>query len=272
MNKSKIVLLLFVTIVLQFSCKGSNEIPFDKPKPIDTTSLKPTPEALMDKYVLVWNDEFEGKNLDLSKWMYRFDGALRTFSYMDSKNVSLNGTGQVVIKATKNANGEYYTGMISTEGIFQQQYGYFECKVMMQSTIGPHSAFWLQTPSIGATLNPANDGVEIDIFEYHKAFPDSVESNFHWNGYGVNHQTVGKRFYNPSVKTGFHVFGIEWTDSEYVIYIDGFEKLRTNNVPISKRPQFIVLSMEITGMGGDRALGTYPDQVKYDYVRVYKKK
>jgi beta-glucanase (GH16 family) len=139
----------------------------------------------------------------------------------------------------------------------------------MNTSVGPNCAFWLQSPENGATLDPAKDGVEIDIFEYHRAAEtENIYFNLHWNGYGVQHKTIGSKAAIPGISNGFHLFALEWTPTEYIVYVDGVEKARTSTA-LSHRPEFLVLSMEINGYGGDHLKGTYPDYFEVDYVKVY---
>lgn len=235
---------------------------------------QPAPELpanILSDYSLFWSDEFEGSSLDLTKWNYRADGAVRNLGTVSRNNSALNGSGQLAIKVTKAADGKYYIGQVGTQGLFETTYGYFECRAKMNTSLGPHVAFWLQSPGYGGLTNPAVDGTEIDIFEFHRKNPVTVFHNLHWNGYGDQHQTLGRTYNYPAVQTGYHTFGLEWTDQEYIFYVDGVETWRTP-AALSKRSEFIILSAELTGWGGDPALGTFPDAVYFDYVRVYKKK
>jgi beta-glucanase (GH16 family) len=75
----------------------------------------------------------------------------------------------------------------------------------------------------------------------------------------------------PAIETGFHTFGLLWTEKEYVFYVDNREIWRTATA-VSQTEEYLLLSLELTGWGGDPALATLPDDVAFDYVRVYQKK
>ena len=73
----------------------------------------------------------------------------------------------------------------------------------------------------------------------------------------------------------FHRFGLLWAEDKYVFYYDGKETARTT-YPISKVPQFILLTTEVQGYRrGDgtrhepRAEDSLNDQFMVDYVRVF---
>ena len=236
------------------------------------TSVKSSlPASIRSKYRLVWNDEFEGESLDLSKWNYRAEGTVRKYGVVSRNAISLDGKGNVLLKVTKDDAGKYYIGQLGTQGIFETTYGYFECRCEMNKQLGPHVAFWLQSADFGKTGDFEKDGTEIDIFEYHRKTPGIVNHNLHWGGYGANHKKSGVQIPFASIDSGFHTFGLEWTADAYVFYVDGIETWRSTSA-VSHCKEYIILSAELTGWGGDPALGNFPDAVTFDYVRVYKPK
>jgi beta-glucanase (GH16 family) len=98
-----------------------------------------------------------------------------------------------------------------------------------------------------------------------------VYHNLHWNGYGKHHKSEGIKVKIEGVDKGFHTFGLEWNADEYVFYVDGKETWRTTEA-VSHRPEYMILSAELTGWGGDFSKSNFPDKVIFDYVRVYKEK
>lgn len=232
----------------------------------------PTPEHILKDYQLTWNDEFDGTELNLLKWNYRGVGTVRKLATVSKESVKLDGKGNLQIKVTKDSEGKYYVGQVSTDGLYLTKYGYFECRAKMNQSIGPHVAFWLQSNTMGIENNdPQKNGVEIDIFEYHRKKPTRVFHNLHWNGYGDAHMTVGTNIELPNIGAGYHTFGLEWKENLYIFYVDGKETWRTSTA-VSQTDQYMILTTELTGFGGDPELGTFPDAVEFDYVRVYKKK
>ena len=143
----------------------------------------------------------------------------------------------------------------------------------MNKELGPHVAFWLQSPTIRDTTdNPKKYGAEIDIFEYHRNNnATTVYHNLHWSGYGKQHKHSGTSIQIEGIDKGFHTFGLEWDADKYIFYVDGKETWRTTEA-VSHTPEFLILSAELTGWGGDFAKSKFPDNVIFDYVRVYKRK
>jgi beta-glucanase (GH16 family) len=230
-------------------------------------------QKILANYNMIWNDEFNGATMDTSKWSYRANGTVRGFATVDgARTVALDGNGNMVIRVTKEGS-TYYVGQVSTDGRFNALYGYYECRAKMNKYIGPHIAFWLQSPTMGNTPynNPAVNGAEVDIFEYHRRTPEQIWQTIHINGYGTAHQSQGVQIPVNGIDTGYHTFGLLWTDSTYKFYIDGYKTWDTT-FGLSKRTEYIILSTELTGFGGSPSQGSYPDSVVSDYVRVYQPK
>lgn len=228
-----------------------------------------TADPPSDEYELVWADEFDGESLDLQKWNYRGLGR-RRLAYNVKDCATLDGKGNLVL-TTRRGDERVETAMIATSGRFEPTYGYYECRVEFQNQVGHWSAFWLQSPTIGKVGDPRENGTEIDIFEYLVRYPTRMHHNLHWDGYGEAHKHEGKQREIESLPDGFHTIGLLWTPDEYVFYVDGKETWRSTTA-VSRRSQYIILSMEVDTWGGSIDDAKLPDSVRFDYVRVYQKK
>ena len=219
-------------------------------------------------YVLSFSDTFTGTELDTSKWRPRSLGKRRNGVVVEQAS-TLNGNGQLAMTLTQ-VGAEYHIAQIATQETFLQKYGYFECRARVNHELGAHTAFWLQSPALGKGLDdPAQFGTEIDIFEYHINQGRSwVYHNLHWNGYGAEHKQAGTKVEIAGIDEGFHTFGLLWTADAYVFYVDGQETWRTFEA-VSQIPEYMILSVELSGWGGDVTQATLPDEILFDYVRVY---
>jgi len=221
-------------------------------------------------YELVWSDEFDGTELDMTKWNYR-DLGPRHDAINVKNTVSLDGKGHLVLSTRRKGN-KYHTAMIGTQKKFETTFGYFECRVKLQEQIGHWSAFWLQSPGMGKEMsNVFEAGAEIDIFEYARKDSDTVHHTLHWDGYKKHQKSSGKRPRISGLSKGWHTFSLLWTDKEYVFFVDGKETWRTSDA-ISGHNEFIILSLEVGKWAGDISKAVLPDNLYVDYVRVYKKK
>ena len=258
------------------------------------------------QWKLVWHDEFDGNELDRTKWDFRLHLFQQRHKTWTDQGAFLDGKGNLHLKLIEK-DGHYYSSQLQTgcnfmdrpgtifyetencprkdqmcwpiakiqEPKFMHKYGYYEIRCKLQTQDGWWSAFWLQSPIIGATLNPEESGVEVDIMECFDPRKGIVLHNNHWNGYGVDHQLVGSGERKlRKTPDDFHVFGLEWNEKEYVYYIDGEESWRVTG-PISHREQFILISTECRGYrGGNQPIdllrqATLPDAFIVDYVRVF---
>ncbi|MHC4120187.1 MAG: glycoside hydrolase family 16 protein [Planctomycetota bacterium] len=233
-------------------------------------TLTPSAEALpVEGYELVWSDEFDGEALDFDKWDYRGLGPRRD-AVSVKETVSLDGDGHLVLTTTR-AGDKYHTAMIGTQGKYEPTFGYFECRVKLQTQIGHWSAFWLQSPTLGNPVgDPAKAGTEIDVFEYLRNRGEKIQHTLHWDGYGEHHKSATKIPEIPGLTEGWHTIGFLWTPTHYVFYIDGRETWRTDK-GVSRRPQYMILSLEVGKWAGDIAEAELPDSLHVDYVTVYKK-
>lgn len=230
---------------------------------------------------LAFSDEFTGTALDSSKWAHRGlgprKGAINTANAVAVKDGLLTIT-------TYTSGGAHYTGMIATQGMFEQTYGYYEARIKFQDSPGQWSAFWLQSPGYGPVGDPATAGTEIDIVEHRAAnqndrdIRERYSSAVHWDGYAESHQQLSKVHTNPTGlgNGSWHTYGMQWTEAGYQFYFDD-ELIWTALAPVSKRPEYLILSSEVENgvwagtipAAGYGAFASSVTNVQVDYVRVY---
>lgn len=224
------------------------------------------------KWKLAWHDEFNGKELDRSKWLFRTDfWGRRMPGYSDSA-AGLDGKGNLRlklvledgrIKSSQLQTGANYHdaprnlepnpwGQAPIWGVgeppkptFMHRYGYYEIRCKFQNLGGWWSAFWLQSPSIGMSPDPRYSGVEVDIFE--SFTPDGeVTSGSIYGGYGKDFRDNTDRIKYKVDHDTWHRFGLLWTPDKYVYFCDGKETARSTS-PVSQVEQFILVSCEVMG-------------------------
>ncbi|HOX58963.1 MAG TPA: family 16 glycosylhydrolase [Candidatus Paceibacterota bacterium] len=154
---------------------------------------------------LVWQDEFEGKELNEAKWN-RLGDWKRRDGWWVQEDAYLNGKGSLVLRTRK--NGERFTcGAVNTRGKFEHTFGLYVTRCKMPKQVGHWPAFWLMAPGVNAVGNAGRDGTEIDIME--APWRDGrLTSNLHWDGYGKDHKHVGTNVCRPEVVKGWHTFRI----------------------------------------------------------------
>ena len=225
-----------------------------------------TPERL--GYKLVWEDEFNGNELDTTKWRVRGVGP-RAIAYVSEEAVKVDD-GFLKLFALK--KGDSLLGSaVGTQGQFMSKYGYYECRAQLQKSSGVWAAFWLQSTKISHGEDPSIYGAEIDVMEFFKKLgKDIVSHNVHW-AYGPNQQTTrGMQSYLKGVSEGFHTFSLEWLPDKYIFYIDGYKFYEVTK-GISNIEEYMILSMEYPGDRKDIRKTKFPDVFLVDYVKVYQK-
>ncbi|MBI5386846.1 MAG: glycoside hydrolase family 16 protein [Verrucomicrobia bacterium] len=233
-------------------------------------------------YKLAWADEFDGTSLDDTKWGHRDLGKRR-----DALNVreAVTVSGGRLAITTYTQDGKHHTGMICTRDKFERSVGYWEARIQFQDSPGEWSAFWIHSPTMGRSIgDPAAAGMEIDVIEHRvcdqkgRDISGQGQLTLHWDGYGKDHKSKGQMTQDLGLGSGFHTYGLEWTEAEYRFYID--DKLTwTAPTPVSKRPEFIILSSEVKNKdwaGNIPEAGYGPresSQTKMlvDYVRFYER-
>ncbi|PWJ54066.1 glycosyl hydrolase family 16 [Dyadobacter jejuensis] len=246
---------------------------------------------------LVWSDEFDGEELDRTKWDYRMHIMQTRHETFANDAAKLDGKGNLLLGLYEK-DGNYYSSHLQTGSNymdrpgnqygksaltwpiadleppkFTHKYGYYEIRCKLPTQEGWWAAFWLQSPVIGSTLDPLDSGVEIDIMENFTR-DGIVSQNIHWNGYGTNHEHEGSgKIKLRPTDNDFHTYAVHWSPTGYVFYIDGKESWRIAG-PVSHREQFILVSTECNGYrdGGPSPIlkkAKLPDYFVVDYVRVY---
>lgn len=251
-----------------------------------------------EKWMLVWNDEFDGPELDRTKWDFRLNywgepnkaytdkGIQFAASCIELHRTQKDGyyvspqlqTGSnsfdIPLGTQDNPWGQNYFWKLGVlpEPKFMKRFGYFECRCRFQNKPEEMwSAFWTQSPSIGAAYAPEWCGVESDIMECFHAGRCTTGNIM--GGYGTQYREDGRVSYDlPETKDGFHTFGMDWSENKYVFYCDGKEISRCN-AHVSQIPQFILLTTEVQGYRSNKpvAVGeTFEDDAFIvDYVRVF---
>lgn len=234
-------------------------------KPLSNIPFDLTKEG----YELFWEDEFNGTELDSTKWAVRGIGP-RGVGFVTPDAIEIKD-GKLSINAYME-NDSLKVSAVGTQGRFDTTYGYFECRAQLPKTTGNWAAFWIQSPGIASGEDPGKFGTEIDIFEYFKnQGGDFVSHNLHW-AYGPNQKSTGAFLSKvEGIGEGFHTFALEWTPEKYAFFIDGYKYYEIKEA-ISHIDEYIILSFEPAHNLEDLKKAILPDSYIIDYVKVYKKK
>lgn len=246
---------------------------------------------------LAWSDEFDGTELDRSKWDFRLSMMGKYHPTWQEGGVTLDGDSHAVLTVFEKG-GEICSPHLQTgynymdavpdkaedglfwpigklkEHKFLHRYGYYECRCKLQKKPGWWTAFWVQSPVIGCCKDTAVAGIENDIMESFE--PGKIIPHYnHHGGYGADHEhfICGKGAENLDLDA-WHTFAMLWTENGYTFYIDGVEDGHWEG-RASQIPQFILVSSEVNGYRTEahapteEAKAAVGDTFVVDYVRVF---
>ncbi len=262
------------------------------------TAAKKPPRTLPGGWVYTWGDEFSGSRLNSKYWspelgVVRNKGTLQAYTEdalkfkkgflfinteheeTDNCNYKEGATNWLASIKTQ----PYSSGSITTKGKKDFLYGRLEVRAKMPEAKGAWPAIWL----VGSNGWGWPKCGEIDILEHLSQSPGQCFMTLHWGKDGTQ-GTTSKGFNTkiPNPYTKFHIYAMEWSQKELVMFIDDDEVARWD-LSISdypdgtnpfRTPHHLIIN---TAIGGN---GTWPEHadakdypVSYviDYVRYYTK-
>lgn len=250
----------------------------------DTPVTPIGPELDLTGYELVFEDEFEGDELDLDVWKYRVQG-VRRGGFFNKSQVSVRD-GNLVIAAEYLEDGAYGAGWYAGDVTLKERYkqGYFEVRAICNGAPGFWSAFWLQasSPYDAKYSQGGVGGCEIDIFEssYEGSllYDGSVATTLHCAGVdgvqeGFQSRILGD-FKGNNIFEEYNTYGLEWTEDEYIFYINGVESCRSSfGNGVSQVAEDVILSLCVPEADKLEELDpeTYYSEFVIDYIRIYQK-
>lgn len=269
-------LTLILLVLIAAGCA-----PADNVKTNEEAELPQTVEQMVaiDGYTLIWQDEFDGNQLNPENWTYGLGGGgwgnheLQTYTN-NPENVRVED-GHLIIEAIKHETGtrQYTSARLKTEELFSFTYGRVEARIKLPYGKGIWSAFWLLGEDYATAVWP-NSG-EIDIMEsIGEAY--ITYGGVHGPGYSGGANIGDHHVSETVISEDFHVFAIEWEPEVIRWYVDddNFLTVTPQNLTgqwVFDHPFFIILNIAVGGdwPGAPNDTTEFPQQMLVDYVRVY---
>ncbi|MGL1957726.1 MAG: glycosyl hydrolase [Colwellia sp.] len=196
-----------------------------------------TDNSTNSDWALVWNDEFDGSNIDLNKWEHEVNcsggGNNEKQCYTSNSENSFvdNGILKIVAKAESGKALPYSSARLRTKYQGDWKYGRIEVRAKPPHGQGSFPAIWM-LPTDEIYGGWPHSG-EIDIFEsvnLKTVNNEGVEETYiHGNlWYGrswPNQSNSGAHYKLPDGQNpadGFHTYAIEWEAGEIRWYVDGY--------------------------------------------------
>ncbi len=229
-KKMKQLFVATVTTTLLFGCGGSAET--------KTDLTKVDPSQPVDSWVMVWNDEFDGTQLDSGNWTFEVNcaggGNNEKQCYTDSSDNAFVSDGVLNIvarPAEAGADAPYTSARINSRYKADFKYGRFEIRAKLPSGQGSWPAFWMM-PTDEVYGGWPRSG-EIDIFEAVNLKAADADGNPESHIYGTlhygrawpNNASSGAAYKLPDGSNpadDFHTYAIEWQEGEIRWYLDGY--------------------------------------------------
>ncbi len=231
---------------------------------------------------LVFNDEFDGNSLDLSKWGTsmefagthgpRYHNEYYSSYTLDEDVILKDGivnlfTNRQTVSGTEPMGlFNYSQGFISSHDKFSFTYGYIEIKAKYPKGKGLWPCFWLMPAS-------QNWPAEFDIAEYYGG-----QKKMH---YGLAYGTDIEPLWDSTgdIETDFNnnwnIIGFEWMPGRAVWYVNGKVRKTILADYVPSTPMYIILSnsvsSEIGPSGSPDEFTVFPNSFEIDYVKVYRK-
>ncbi len=256
--------------------------------PADNGGTATPPPSIPGNWKAIFADEFNGTQLDSSKWQlcnpsftgqggYAPNTCKTTFNdeqelfrttYTNNPNVQVKD-GTLRLIATKEGN-QIYSGMISTGPDrfgynppnyqkFNYTYGYFEARARFPRGQGFWPSFWMLpdqsnvAPDYNCKIYPrACDGWptsgEYDLVEVLGGSTNQIHMTEHDQNTGGVGD--GVTVTGTDAADGMHTYGIDWEPGYIKWYLDGqLRKTYTNGVGIKNYPFYIIANFSVGGGG-----------------------
>lgn len=279
-----LIILLFISSSIS-SCEQS---PFkDGIPPCERT-------VELSSFEMVWNDEFEGSDIDLNKWSFQIgDGCDISENlcgwgnnekqwYTDRPENAKVENGNLIITAQKEAQPfndyDYTSARMRTLAKGDWKFGRIDVRAKMPLGQGLWAAIWMLSSENKYGGWPRSG--EIDIMEYLGNKPFETFSTIH---YGHDFwRFTSQPFLSEGINftEDFHVFSVIWEENCMRFMVDGklFGNPYTPSTTLPTTYPFnekfhLILNLAVGGnLPGEPTPSTvFPQTMEVDYVRVYQR-
>lgn len=256
--------------------------------------------VLSQNWSMVWQDEFEGPEIDTTIWSFE-NGFIRNhelqyYSQNRPKNSRIEG-GVLIIEAhkeifanpdfdpegnhwkTSRKHAGYTSASLTTRGNKEWQYGRIEVRAQLPTGTGTWPAIWMLGQNLKRVGWP--ECGEIDIMENVGYEPHIIHGTVHTQAYNhIKGTQRGGKINIAQPYERFFVYAIEWTPEKIEFFVGDTCYFTFTNEQKTEaewpfdQPFHLKLNLAIGGdWGGNQGIDEtiFPQQFLIDYVRVYQK-
>lgn len=253
-------------------------------------------EKETSEWTKVWGDEFNGSELDLSRWKYqpRYSATWNRLVAQGDEiplvNVVADGHYKsycIPAPAGFDETQPMISGAINSHGLFHFTHGRIEARIRTTRHTGNFPAFWMMP--MDQSKGWPKDG-EIDIWEQ----IDDAQRSYHTIHSGWTYKSFGDVAQSSPQSSGnvwadhdlWHVYALEWDAESLKWYVDGQLAFTYTNSHYSdggsyteevtwpfNKDFYVILNQSVgNGAWAKPCDTTFTYLTEFDWVRVYKKK
>ena len=200
---------------------------------------------------LTFDDEFNGAELDLSRWVPHDPEARHQLQSYAPEAMSSRCSGGQVAYRPRRRHRQHLRH-------FSQTYGRFEIRCRVPAGRGLRPRISAAAASLWAPLT------RIEVFETHRQLRLLKVSFANRWGTEQTERSFGDSFTGPDLSTGFHTLSIEWDRDRIAWFIDGKEKFQSVD-GIPRQPMYLLIDLAVGGPD----VHALPASFDIDYIRVY---
>ncbi len=206
---------------------------------------------------VVFSDDFTGDTIDETKWTLPAN--------RETASIVKGGKDKVLRISLRKAEDMIQWNALTTNGKFEQTYGYFEASIRMPAYKG-HTAIF--------RLSPADEKITPNIMVIFEGL--GADKLMPW---ARKNDDSGQKDFRPEtdkfLKVGeaakkFNTYGILWTEKSFTWFINGKKVHQVDKQDVAK-PMRLLLAHRISEF--ERAslnLKQLPDDVDIDWFKVWK--
>jgi hypothetical protein len=237
-------------------------------------------------YNLVWNDEFEGNNVDPGNWVFETGTGCphlcgwgnNELQYYRRENAWVEGGVLTIEARQENYQGSIYTSArMKTQGKRSFRYGRVDIRALLPRGQGIWPALWMLGNDIAEVGWPKCG--EIDIMEMigGRGRENQVHGTVHWDING--HVNAGGSYVKQSgtFADEYHVFTIIWDETTIKWFVNDRQfyviDITPGHMTEFHQEHFFIFNVAVGGNWPGRPDETtvFPQQMKVDYIRVFQR-
>ena len=191
-----------------------------------------------------------------------------------NQNYASGSQGEVgFVEGYHESDVEYLSGIITSYGSFSMTHGYVEMRAKLPSGRGLWPAFWL------LPQHYVKDVPEIDVMEFLGHNVGTIYHTYHYFEIENNWNLISTPSYesiSSDWTKDFHTFGMAWSPTEIIWYVDGAEtkRIQDSEFIIPNQAMHLLANLAVGGNwpGSPDESTQFPATFEIDYIRAYKKK